>query len=78
MVAPRVRCSVMTISLTCNSYRYINVAPNGDGRWRVWGTENQTEYQEEVFDTFKEAMNFGVPDYARALFWHHYNLSIDD
>lgn len=58
--------------------RYIYVAPNGDGRWKVFGDDGQTVFTEELFPTMKTAIR-AVPGYAKLLGWERgsYFRSVD-
>lgn len=61
-----------------SSNRYIYAAPNGDGRWKVWGSAD-IEFTEEVFNTKKQAIH-AIPQYAKLLGWvlGSYTRSIDE
>lgn len=58
--------------------RYIYIAPNGDGRWKLWGSSKDGEWTEELYPTLKQARR-NVAQYARLLGWERfYQLSIDN
>ena len=46
--------------------RYIYVAPNGDGRWKLWAEHKGETWTEETFPTMKQAIR-GIPQYTKAL-----------
>jgi hypothetical protein len=66
--------------MTRTEDRYIYIAPNGNGRWRVWGASPEGEYTEECFAKSRKQAERSVSQYAKRLGWKHgsYILSIDE